>query len=272
MSKRIIVCKKIKTKGYQIWFNESFGELIHNLLDILDSLNFFNNDPRVEAIKISKKAVSLKINSVFMKITNYPLFEGIFRHLLLRQRCRNSWSISLTAIEMGIPVPTPMFYLERLYYGLPWQNIFASEYIPDSVDVEIFAKKFVKSNQLDRLENMLHEIVRITSLLWSHKLLHRDLSGKNILTIDGVNLFLVDLDSVKRCKKISLKDKIKNLTQLYDSFCDFVEEELLRSCIFSLLPEFNNDDKERIYYKVRELQLHRRHNHIRNLSRKLNEL
>lgn len=261
-----VTCKKIHTKHYRIWFNELFEKTVYELIDTLHKGETYGN-----LIKTSKKATCMRVDNVFIKLTNFPLIEGIFRHTFLRGRYKAPWEISILATELGIPVPTPIFYLENLYLGLPWQSIFASEFIHNSVDVETFAKKIVQSNLQKQLENMLFEIVKIVTLLWSHNLYHKDLSGKNILTTDGINLFLVDLDSVKIISSITLKHKVKNLTQLYDSFCDFVEEEILKSCIFSLLSEFSNSERERIYREIKRLQITRRNKHLQNLRRNIHE-
>ena len=264
MYNKSINIKFIRKENYQIWFNNDFEQTVNKIFQTYQPEDLIYQG---EAIKISKKAISRKFENIFLKITNFPFLEGAFRHIFLRERYRNAWNISIIASNLDIAIPTPIFYLEILFYKIPWQSFFAIEYIHNSVNIEKFAQQLVEKKLTEPLKKLFSELSATISNLWANNLYHRDLSGKNILTVDGSKIYLVDLDSVKILKNFSLQHKLKNLVQIYDSFCDYVEDELLKNCIFSLLPEYNFNTKEEIYQKVKKLQIIRRSNHIKNLKK-----
>jgi hypothetical protein len=66
---------------------------------------------------------------------------------------------------------------------------------------------------------------------------HADLSGKNILTREGREFWIIDLDSLRISGLYSRRRRLKNHVQLYDSFCDVFSEEFMDEFIVSLLQE-----------------------------------
>ena len=102
--------------------------------------------------------------------------------------------------------------------------------------------------------------------LWEKGIYHKDLSGKNLLTIDGQEIYLVDLDSAVIKKHFDIQYKIRNLVQIYDSFCDFLEEDILKNFVSFVLPELANNDLNSVYHKIQLLQKERRKQHINNLK------
>ncbi len=265
MDSKVINIKFLQRKDGRIWFNERFEQTV---IKILDEYGLENIPYSGEVIKISEKTISYRIGKIFFKTTRFSCVEGALRHLLLRQRYKNAWKISIFATQLGILVPKPILYSESLCFSVPWQSTYGIEYIENSVNVETYARGLVEQRLVNELNHLLSEISKAVYSLWSNNLYHRDLSGKNILTVDGSKVYIVDLDSVKILKVLPFKQKIKNLTQIYDSFCDYIEDELLKNCIFSLLPEYNLETKKKIYQTVKKLQMKRRMNHLQSLRKK----
>jgi len=242
---------------YRIWSNEE------------------NFDPEIFLSEIFNKGIVLKKTakvssfqwrSYFVKKTNYPIYEGIFRHLFLSNRCRNAWNISNYLIHAHIPTPKPIAYLEMLNYSLPYQHFFLSEYLFDSYNVEIFIKDDIYSRKGITLEDFFNTMKEFLLLLWEKGIYHKDLSGKNLLTVNGKSIYLVDLDSTHLINHFTIKYKIRNLIQIYDSFCDFVDEYILKDLIFTVLNDSSLNKLTIIYNKIKELQRQRRTQHLRNMQ------
>ncbi len=241
---------------YRIWSNEENFDP-----DIFLSEIFITG----KILKKTLKTSSFQWRSYFVKKTNYPIFEGIFRHLFLSNRCRNAWNISNYLIHSHIPTPKPIAYLEMLNFSLPYQHFFLSEYLYDSYNVEIFIKDNIYSKKGITLDTFFNTMKKFLVFLWEKGIYHKDLSGKNLLTVDGKNIYLIDLDSTYLINRFTIKYKIRNLIQIYDSFCDFVDEEILKDLIFTVLSDSSSNELTTIYNKIKQLQKQRRTQHLRNV-------
>ncbi len=245
-----------KKYRYKIWSNvENFD--VDNLLSQLSTNG--------KLIKETPKTSSFQWNSYFVKKTHYPFIEGIFRHLFLSNRCRNSWNISNYLIHHGIYTPFPIAYIEISKHSLPYQHFFISEYLFENYNIEIFVRDKIYIEKGITLQDFFNTIKKLIILLWEKGIYHKDLSGKNLLTVNGDRIYLIDLDSTRLINPIEIKYKIRNLTQIYDSFCDFVDEERLRDFIFSLLYNFQKNELEAMYSQIQQLQKKRRTQHIKNM-------
>lgn len=246
-----------KENLYQIWSNIDFN---------VDT--FFSEIlEQGKIIKQTSKTSSFQWNTYFVKKTNYPLVEGIFRHLFLPHRCRNAWEIGNFLVNHQILTPRPIAYIELLKFSFPYQHFFISEYLFDSYNVEEFIKKNIHIEKGIDLNDFFHSLKNLLIHLWEHGIYHRDLSGKNLLTKDGRDIYLIDLDSMHLINPIHMKYKIRNLIQIYDSFCDFVDEVILKDFIFSVSDYLSIKDLEKIFVMVQIGQKQRRHQHQQHLRR-----
>ncbi len=248
----------IKKEHYLIWHNIDNSDLSEFLLGV---------NTNGEIIKETSKTTSYRVGHYFVKKTNYNFFEGILRHNLLSKRCRNIWNISNFLLHHNIPTPKPIAYLEKLKYGLPYQHFFISEYLERSQNVEIFIKNKLHIQNGISLKDFFNALENILLTLWENGIYHKDLSGKNLLTVNGEIIYLVDLDDTHLINYLDIKYKIKNLVQIYDSFCDFVEEEILKDFIFSILNQTSINQVDITYNKIKNLQQQRRTQHIRNICK-----
>ncbi|HOK09911.1 MAG TPA: lipopolysaccharide kinase InaA family protein [Candidatus Hydrogenedens sp.] len=230
--------------------------------DLITKINY-----ATEIIKKTDKSISLKVDNYFVKKTTYSRFEGMIRHLLLRRRCKNAWNISRYLDSHSISTPKPIGYIELRQYFIPVQHIFITEFINDSCNVEMFVKNKIYIQKGVSLPEFFNSIHNLIFSLWEKKIYHKDVSGKNLLTTDGKRIFIIDLDSAIIKRTILLKDKLKSLVQLYDSFCDFVDEDTLRNFILSFLPELKSDKCVLLFNQIKELQSERRIKHLIHLEK-----
>ncbi|MGC9054635.1 MAG: lipopolysaccharide kinase InaA family protein [Candidatus Hydrogenedens sp.] len=250
--------KYSKKSKYHIWSNEDNFDPDVFLTEI------FNTG---KVLKETDKTSSLQWYSYFVKKTNYSLSEGIFRHLFLSSRCRSAWNISNYLIDNHIPTPKPVAYLELLKYSLPYQHFFISEYLRGSYNIEVFIRDGIYLSKGITLEYFFEIMKRFLILLWDKGVYHKDLSGKNLLTMEGEPIYLIDLDATYLINHFAIKYKIRNLTQIFDSFCDFVNEKILKDFIFTMLDDLSLKEIKIIYTKIQQLQKQRRNQHLRNIQR-----
>ncbi len=246
-----------KKSNYQLWSN------VKNF-DPDDILNELYTKGKI--IKETSKTSSFHLGVYFIKKTNYHFIEGAFRHVLLSKRCRNAWNISNYLIKSGIHTPQPIAHFETLKFYLPYQHFFISEYLQENCNVEVFIKNNIYIKKNITIDNFFHTLKKLLILLWEKGIYHKDLSGKNLLTISGDNIYLIDLDSVCLISPFQIKYKIKNLIQIYDSFCDFVNEEILKDLIFTVLSNISINELKTIYSRIKRLQEQRRIKHIKNIK------
>ncbi|HOV32891.1 MAG TPA: lipopolysaccharide kinase InaA family protein [Candidatus Hydrogenedens sp.] len=162
--------------------------------------------------------------------------------------------------------PKPIAYVEIFLYSIPYKHFFISEFLYNTCNIEVFIKKNIYKEKGIFLSNFFNTFSKMVLSLWEKGIYHKDLSGKNLLTIDGQEIYLVDLDSAVIKKHFDIQYKIRNLVQIYDSFCDFLEEDILKNFVSFVLPELANNDLNSVYHKIQLLQKERRKQHINNLK------
>ncbi len=111
------------------------------------------------------------------------------------------------------------------------------------------------------MEVFLNELARSVNRLEQSGAYHADLSGKNIFTKDGKVFYFIDLDDVLLGAPSSAESRLKNHIQLYDSFCDFVPESILRAFIAGMAAPATDFDAW--FRRVQEGQKIRRARHLR---------
>ena len=170
---------------------------------------------------------------------------------------RRGWTSALWLEARGINVPPPRAYVEFRRLGFKIGACLVSGYLDGLSNVEAFARTMVKSNASEnRVLAYLSALATAVNDLSATGAYHRDLSGKNIFTRDGETFTFIDLDSVEIDVPWTDERRLKNLVQLYDSFCDYWPDQVLKHFIAALSPE--NGDKDAWFSRVREGQAQRR--------------
>jgi hypothetical protein len=121
-----------------------------------------------------------------------------------------------------ILVPKPLVILEYRDWKRLGTSYYVSEEVADSHSLHEFWQSLVR--RLPRKKRaglrraVLRELARLLARLHTMGIYHRDLKTSNIL-IQGWEgekrrLFLVDLDRVKECPRLSIAKRVKNLLQV----------------------------------------------------------
>ncbi len=132
---------------------------------------------------------------------------------------RRAWVGANACVVRGIPTPNPLAMVDA-----GERSFFIAEYVENAQEVVEYISDFGRPRGREATaawRKFLHELARFIRTVHSHRLRHRDLSGKNILVRehDGRSeFFLVDVGDIRPGQKPSLRFKIKNLGQLDDVY------------------------------------------------------
>lgn len=190
-----------------------------------------------EPLKESSKARVRRIGDWVVKESCGPWATRLLRHTVRRNRYRQAWYAAHHLRSHGVGIPEPVAYIEHGFAGLVMGNVLISEYLPDCRNVERFLLAVVqRGGGQDTVRMFLKDLAESVNRLTASGAYHADLSGKNILTRDGTTFFFIDLDAVSLGAKYTEEMRFKNHVQLYDSFCDLLNDTMLVPFIEHMLP------------------------------------
>ena len=134
-----------------------------------------------------------------------------------------------------IPAARPVAYVERSTAGMTYQSWTVTKYLDGCVNVEAFVDEMIENKAKNAdIQQYLGGIASAVNVLTNAGVYHQDLAGKNILTRDGKTFFFIDLDAVTIGQGYTADNRIKNHVQLYDSFCDRINDNYLEPFIAAM--------------------------------------
>ena len=214
-----------------------WGKKVYLRNDVTDKqLETLLNHPG-EVLKSSRKAEVRRVGHWVVKESRGAMVLRTVRHTLLRRRYRRPWLAAHHLRANGVGVPEPLAFVEKKRLGLVRGTTYVFQYLAGQVNSEEFLLSLLKQGAgadviggfLDRLAESINSI----EAAGAH---HTDLSGKNIFTREGDRFFFIDLDAVSLDTAISEEARFKNHVQLYDSFCDALNDSLMVPFIEKMLP------------------------------------
>ncbi len=187
-------------------------------------------------LKESAKTRVYKTGEWVVKESNSAFLKGLLRHTFARNRYRRGWIAAHYLREKGVFTPEPLAYMEKGCLGLLWGNAMVSEYLDEARNVEDFLYALVQRGAgKDTLQNFLTHLAQAVNTLTAADAYHEDLSGKNIFTRDGVRFYFIDVDAVVIGQPYDDEIRMRNHVQLYDSFCDLLNDAMLVPFITQML-------------------------------------
>lgn len=188
-------------------------------------------------LKTSPKAEVRRVGHWVVKESRGGAAFKTMHHALLRGRYRRPWIAAHRLRANGVHVPEPLAFVEKKRLGLVSGTLYVFQYLAGQVNVEEFLLSLLTQGAgadaiggfLDRLADDINSI----EAAGAH---HADLSGKNIFTREGDRFFFIDLDAVSLDTPINEEARFKNHVQLYDSFCDALNDSLMVPFIEKMLP------------------------------------
>lgn len=229
VSLRIDKTIKAERRGpLKVYHHEDLS--VDAILDILETPG--------ETLKVSKKSVTRQVREWVVKESRPEGGIGLLKHTFRRERYRQGWVAAHYLAQRGVPVPAPVAFVERGRLGVILGNALISRFLEGCRNVEKYAAKLARQADCEEpLEKFFSALVQAVNSLCETGAHHSDLSGKNIFTKDGEAFYFIDLEAVALNQPYTEELRMKNHVQLYDSFCDFVEDKLLVRFLSLLLPE-----------------------------------
>ncbi|MBI4559079.1 MAG: hypothetical protein HY706_15960 [Candidatus Hydrogenedentes bacterium] len=233
--------------GYTIFRHADIA--LERVLDRLGS--------RGQILKSSVRSETRRVENWVIKIGRGGGILGLVKRTLVRVRCRRGWHAANFLHARGIGVPQPYAYVEVRCLGFIVRNAFLCEYLDDCCTVEQYAARLMEraasDGEVRAFLSGLAAAIKDLEKVGAH---HSDLSGKNIFTRDGRSFYFIDLDAMTLNRRHTDAMRMRNHVQLYDSFCDLWDDQILQPFLVQLLPA--GKDGETWMKTVRANQARRR--------------
>lgn len=244
-------------KSKRLVVERSGGRMITHVAEVSSSEVLNALRQQGVALKISKNYVVRRVGEWVVKESRFRGGAGPLRHTIQRARYRRGWVTSNWLEDHGVPVPKPIAFVERSLFGIIMGNALVAEYLDGCVNVEVWAARLVEGKvSQERIVAFLAGLAGVLNRLAESGAYHSDLSGKNIFTCDGSGFRFIDLDGVVLDVPYTSERRLRNHVQLCDSFCDLLDEGLLRAFFGLMLPD--GTDADDWFARVREGQKERR--------------
>ena len=146
--------------------------------------------------------------------------EGL-KYLFLPSKAQKEFLVASQLKKRGLNIPKPLGWMERIRKGLVRESYYLSEAIGTGVS---FIEEEVKSKE----PHSIIELAKTVKKFQDSGLFHQDLHGGNFLW-EGGSLFVTDLHRAQVVKRLSLNQRLWNLSHLFHSLrSTWGEEEQLQ--------------------------------------------
>lgn len=213
-----------KRGSTRIWVSGRFAD--PPFVDALADADRFFNDPQCQIIKDQKKIkvgrLSLTIagrrQSIYIKKYNGFSFRFRLFSSLLRSGALRSLAGANVLRAGGIATANLVAAVESRSWGMIHSSFFVSQEIAGGKTADAYWLEST-GGYSDR-RALLRGLARLFHALHTQGIYHNDLKDANILIATKsefaeIECFLLDLEGVRRCARLSERRRIKNLVQLY---------------------------------------------------------
>jgi tRNA A-37 threonylcarbamoyl transferase component Bud32 len=247
---------------------------VNKLIDLIRNHNFSVKENLPGALKISAKIAITRLpashettESVCIKEYKYPSSFKRFLYSFCNSPARRAWFAAHGLIALNVKTPKPIALIEEKRFGILRKSFIITEDITASLPCNKYISETFH-NPYDKTASGKKRIF-LSCLAASFRQLHdsgiyhRDLKANNIMIMelpDTWNFFYLDLDRVCFDKTITLKKKIKNLSQLNASLpnCITYTDRLRFYRAYTGVESLHSENK-RILQAIIQLSLHRKH-------------
>ena len=179
-----------------------------------------------QKIKVARINISIQDKAKTIYVKRYNAYSWRYRVGSWFQSSGAIKSLKGAAVlaEAGIPTARCLAAIETRSWGMLQRSFFLSQEIPNSKTADAYwCEELVKTKGhagLTRRRLFLNDIGALFSLLHRHEIYHDDLKDANILVgqeagEETPRFYLLDVQGVRRYRKLSRRRRIKNIVQLY---------------------------------------------------------
>jgi len=191
-----------------------------------------------ETLKVSPTTETRRVDGYVVKACSRGSVFGVLKRTLRRNLYRRGWVAGLYLEQQGIGAPRVEGLVEKGRWGFISGSYLIMEYLDGANNVERYLAEMVQDGAPEeRIRTFLGGLAQTVNALREAGAFHRDLSGKNIFTRKGEKFYFIDLDSIVPVKRYSRGMHYTNHVQLYDSFCDYLGDDMLEPFMAQMLPE-----------------------------------
>jgi len=224
------------------------------------SLAFLKKKPKAQVIKQTLRVGDGRTWNVIIKRACYGSLWRRFGFLFFSSPAVRSLENALMLKGWGICTPSPLAALECR----DWRHIGTSYYLTEEVEGSQSLptlwldapSSFSREDIFREKRQILKSLAFLFHQLHSRGIYHQDLKGGNILIrksgSEKWQCYLIDIDGVWKCGRLSWFRRIKNLVQLYRTFGEHlnVKEKALFFKYYSDLFYLRRDRRKAIAGKV----------------------
>lgn len=207
-----------------------------------------------------------KTKSVCIKEYRYPSFLKRFLRSFISSPARKAWFAAHGILALNFLTPQPIALIEEKKFSMLKKSFLIMEDISDFLpSYKYISEKFSCYDKVTVEKKQMFVSRLAASLRQFHDsgVYHSDLKGSNIMITelpDTWNIFYIDLDRVYFNKRITLKKKIKNLTQLNASMpnCITYTDRLRFYRTYTGIKKLSDKDKQ-ILRSIIQFSIQRNH-------------
>jgi len=210
-------------------------------LDLLADPDFLLSSPACEVIKDERKikvgrlAIEIggKSRSVYVKRYNVFSWRYQVGSLFGRSAALRSWVGAETLLHAGFHTGQPIAAAECRSWGMLTKSFYLSEEVPGAVTADDYWCKemlaLAGGNGFRRRRGFLKRLANLFRSLHRVNIYHNDLKDANILVRadrggESESFYLLDLEGIRRFRRLSARRKVKNLMQLNRTLGRFVRK------------------------------------------------
>ncbi len=253
-----------KQGGTTVWLHRCLAE--EALLDWLKDPDALFDWPDAEIIKDQRKikvarvAVTLggRSKGVYVKRFNVFSWRYGFGSVFLASGAVRALRGAHVLSQENIPAARALAAVECRSYGMVTKSFFLTEEIAGGRTADAYWREELhRSTAADapRRRQFLRRLGLLFRRLHELNIYHNDLKDANILVVRGSDdgpesLFLLDLEGIRRYRRLSVRRRIKNLVQLNRTLGRYLRR--IDKCVFvkSYLGEHFNDRRQRRRWMV----------------------
>lgn len=168
-------------------------------------------------LRTAVAAVEVEGREIFVKRFKPYAWYRRLEDLVLRTRARRSWQVAGELAEAGFRPAPALAFVERRVFGLPADSYFLMEKVEDAVPAGRWWVEEAAKGGVRRRRELLRAFARDLRHFHDAGFYTRDANATNFLVrpgaAGGLEIFVLDLENVRRPGRVSRRRRIKNLVQ-----------------------------------------------------------